>query len=342
MREYDFGLTWDKDPCLFTDSLEYDCREKRLSFLWVTEDKVRDLTKKITAGQLRVKVLLDTEASYDVPGEPYSRLCYSIKDTGGVVINDPDRTRMAVDKASIHYELIGSGVETPYTIIVRNWEPRTFKLTDEERRNLGTPFIIKPGCGWGHRGVIYDAIGTSREIAKARDFDPYDNFLLQEKIHPIYLGGKRAWFRVFHIFDKLIPCWWNDRTSFYQHLTADEFRKYKLSPLVKMAAKIGRITRMSWFSTELAADIKDGHQRFVSIDYVNDQCDMEAQTENKDGVPDHIVRFTAYSIVHAAQRLSGGKRARPSKNYTILLRRSGPRKMRGLGYAPELLDWTKP
>ncbi|MFC1548478.1 hypothetical protein ACFL5E_00805 [Candidatus Omnitrophota bacterium] len=341
MNEYDFGLTWDKNKCLFTDSLVYDCKEKGLSFLWVPEDKVRDVTKKLETGKIRIKVLLDTEATYDVPGEPYARLCYAVKDAGGVVINDPDRTRISVDKSVVHYELAHSGISTPYTVVVRNWEPRSFRLSDNEKSRLGKPFIIKPACGWGHRGVIYNAIGSIKEIAKARNFDPYDNFLLQEKIHPIELNSKRAWFRIFHVFNEIIPCWWDDRTSRYEHITAEEFRKYKLTPLVKTITKIASITKMSWFSTEIAIDKKQGRPRFITIDYVNDQCDMEAKSESKDGVPDHIVKFTAYSIIHAAKRLARGKTEKPNKEYTILLRKGGKFKMRGLGYAPELLHWSK-
>jgi hypothetical protein len=342
MKEYDFGLTWDKNECLFTDTLVYDCKEKGLSFLRVTEDNVKDITKKLETGQLHIKTLLDTEATYDVPGEPYARLCYAVKDSGGVVINDPDRTRIAVDKSSVHYELLDSGIATPYTVVVRNWEPKTFRLTEKEREELGAPFIIKPACGWGHRGVVYDAIGGVREIAKARNFDPYDNFLLQEKIYPIDLSNKRAWFRVFHVFDKVIPCWWNDKTSWYEHMTVEEFKKHRLSPLVKIIARVANITKMSWFSSEIAIDRKLGKQRFITIDYVNDQCDMEAKSESKDGVPDHIVKFTAYSIVHAARKIiRRGKRDRGNRDYTILLRRGSKFKMRGLGCAPELLYWSR-
>ncbi len=336
VKTYDFALSWDKNKCFFTDTLVSVCKKKNLSFLWVTYGKVRDIIRKLETNQMRIKVILDTEATYDIPGDLYSRLNYAVKDAGGVVINDPDRTRMAVDKSVMYYELKDTDIITPYTVVVRNWEPSVFKLTQEERDKLGVPFIIKPGCGWGHRGIIYNAKGTIREIAEARDFDRGDNFLLQEKIFPINLGERRAWFRVFHIFDKIIPCWWDDRTSWYEHMTGEEFQKYKLSPLVKIVTKIASITKMAWFSTEIAIDRKAGQQRFVSIDHVNDQCDMEAKSESKDGVPDQIVRFTAYSIVHAAKEIIDRKKKGP-KEYTILLRRKWWQRMRGLGYAPTLL-----
>lgn len=336
MKEFDLGLTWDKNKCLFTDTLIYACKEKGLSFYWINVNKAKDVIRSLESNKLRIKAMLDTEATYDIQGDLYARLCYAVKDSGGVVINDPDRTRMAVDKTVMYYELIDLGINTPHTVVVRNWEPSTFKLSDEERRKLGNPFIIKPGCGWGHRGVIYNAKGTIREIAEARNFNRGDNFLLQEKIEPINFNGKRAWFRIFHIFDKIIPCWWDDRISKYEHVKAEEFTRYKLTSLVRIVTAIARLTRMSWFSTEVAVDKKFEKLRFFSIDHVNDQCDMEARSENKDGVPDNIVKFTAYSMVHAAKMIIEKRKKTPGK-YTILLRNRSRRGLRGLGYAPHLL-----
>jgi len=340
MKEYDFALTWDKEPCLFTSVLKNACKKKRLSFLWITFDKAKEIIKNLKSNNIRIKVLLDTEATYDEPGDLYARLCYAIKDSGGVVINDPDRTRISVDKAVMHYELKNAGIITPYTIVVRNWEPTTFKLTEEEKTKLKTPFIIKPGCGWGHRGVVYNARGTVREIAKARNFNRGDNFLLQEKIYPINIKDKRAWFRVFHIFDKVIPCWWNDVSSGYYLVTAGEFKKYKLSSLVRIVTKVANLSRMSWFSTEIAIEKNKGKLKFVSIDHVNDQCDMEAKSESRDGVPDNVVKITAHSIVSATKALISHKKE-SSKKYTILFDKNKKLHLKGLGIAPSLLVQDK-
>lgn len=337
MKKYDFGITWDKDKGLFTSTLLADSKKKGLSFIWVTEKNVKSLTKDLEGGRLRIEVLLDTEATYDIPGEPYARLNYAIKDAGGIVINDPDRTRVAIDKSVMHYELMGSEIEIPYTVVLRNWEPKSFRLTREEKQKLGKPFIIKPACGWGHQGVVYDATGAINEIRKARDYDPYDNFLLQERITPIKLNGKKAWFRVFHIFDKIIPCWWDDETGWYEHMKYEEFKKYRLSKIIKYVIKIAAITRMSWFSTEVALDRKGASSRFLAIDYVNDQCDMEAKSEHESGVPDRIVKLTAYSMVHAAKKLIQEKETPKNRHYTVLFQGRSTLKARGLGWTPELL-----
>lgn len=335
-KEYDLAFSWDKDPCIFTDHLISNCRRKGLSRFWITRDVRRKTIKDLESGTVRIGTLLDTEATYDIPGDEYARLCYAVKDSGGVVINDPDRTRLAVDKSVMYYETLDAGICTPYTVVVRNWEPRTFRLTDAERERLGIPFIIKPGCGYGHQGVVYDAKGSVREIAEARDYDPGDNFLLQEKIVPLELDGKRAWFRVFHIFDKIIPCWWDDRTGNYEQATLREFEKFRLAALARITARVARLSRMAWFSCEIALDRKDGRTRFLVIDYVNDQCDMESKSEGLSGVPDNIVKLTALSIVHEAARISRRRRA-PGEGYKILLADRKSLLLRGLGRAPDLL-----
>ncbi len=339
MKEYDFGLNWSvKTKEQFINALKDACGKRGLSFLWICDDNIRDIIKRLEGGEVKVKFLLDTEATYNKEKDPYARVCYAVKDAGGVIVNDPDRARVAVDKSVMHYELVNAGINTPYSIIVRNWEPHSFKLTEEERKNLGVPFVIKPACGYAQRGVVEEAHGTIKEIAQARNFDRGDNFLLQEKINPVELGSKRAWFRVFHVFDTIIPCWWDDLTAHYEHLTEEEFRNHHLSPLVKTVAKIADINPMVWFSTEIAIDKKFGQPRFVAVDYVNDQCDMTAQSQDKTGVPDTIVEFTAKCIIEAAHHLVHNKEM--DKEYTIWFRHGKKVQLRGLGDTPEPLTPT--
>lgn len=335
MKTYDFGLNWrttEKEH--FIKFLEDACRCRRLSFVWISDENVKDVIKQLESHTIKINVLLDTDATFNKEKDTYARVCYAVKDAGGVVINDPDRTKAAVDKSVMHYELMHSCIETPYTVVVRNWEPNSFQLTQEEREKLGVPFIIKPACGYAMAGVVCDARGTIREIANARNFDRGDNFLLQEKIEPYVFGVKRSWFRIINVFDTLIPCWWDDQHHTYEHITCEEFNRFRLLPLVKMTSKIASISRMGWFSTEIAFEKKDGKARFVVIDYVNDQCDMTTKTESNTGVPDEVVKFTAKSIINAAFRLI--KNEAISKKYTILLKDANI-EIRGLGQSPDLL-----
>jgi hypothetical protein len=121
-------------------------------------------------------------------------------------------------------------------------------------------------------------------------------------------------------------------------VTEEEFKKFKLTPLVRYTAKIAEITNMVWFSSEIAIDRKNGETRFLSIDHVNDQCDMDTDEEEEImGVPKRIVKFTAYAMVHAAHSLIKKMKKSSGRKYTILLKEKGNMGVHGLGYAPGLL-----
>ena len=335
MNSYDFALNWSgtlKED--FVKFLKAACTAKKLSFLWISDENVRNIVRKLQSHQLAIKMLIDTEATYNKQGDPYARVCYAVKDSGGVVVNDPDRAKVAIDKAVIHYELVNAGIMVPYTVVVRNWEPNNFKLNKNEKRQMGSPFVIKPALGYGQQGVLRNACGTVREIAMARNFDRGDNFLLQEKIIPLNLGRKRAWFRVFNVFDTIIPCWWDDQQNLYEHVGYEEFNNFRLYSLVKIVSKIAAITEMVWFSTEIAIDMKDATRRFLTIDYVNDQCDMGTMSETPSGVPDVVVRYTADSMAAAAYRMMNNEAL--SRRYRIFLK-DATIEIRGLGVSPDLL-----
>ncbi|MCD4780074.1 MAG: hypothetical protein K8S27_05940 [Candidatus Omnitrophica bacterium] len=340
MKIYNFALncgSTEKDD--FIRSLKAECKSQQLSFLWIHEDNVRDIVKKLESHAIEVHVLLDIGATYHLDKDWYARVCYAVKDAGGVVINDPDRTKSAIDKSVMHFELQHANIPTPYTIVVRNWEPHSFRLTAEEKQRLGVPFVIKPALGYARKGVICDARPTIREIADARNFDRGDNFLLQKKIEPYQFGEKRSWFRVLNVFDTIVPCWWDDRRNVYDHIDYEEFNRFRLLPLVKMTAQIAAISRMAWFSTEIAFEKKNGKARFVVIDYVNDQCDMTTKSESKTGVPDDVVHFVAESIVCAALNIIQHQPL--SKKYTVFLKGANL-EIRGLGQSPDLVRQSNP
>jgi len=302
MKKYDFALCWSgniKED--FVRFLQAECKKRNMSFLWINVDNYRNVIKKLESHELFISVLLDTEATYNKLKDPWARICYGVKDAGGTVINDPDLAKSAIDKSISHFKLSNAGISTPYTVIVRNWEPKSFKLTPQERRNLGLPFVIKPALGFGQQGVLKNAKGTVREIALARKFDQGDNFLLQEKVIPQYLNNKRAWFRIIHVFGSIIPCWWDDLENYYKEVSDQEIQEYELQPIVEITRQIADITKMDWFSTEIALDQKD--HCFKVIDYVNDQCDMSTKSETPSGVPDKLVEFNAWKIVQSAKDL---------------------------------------
>lgn len=319
MGKYNFGLNWENTrEENFISFLKRACHKRKLSFFWINKENIEQVIKQLQEHKIKIDVLLDGEATFNKKDDLYMRACYAVKDNGGTVINDPDRTRIAIDKSVIHFELLNAGIETPNTVIARNWEPDNFRLTDKEKNLLGKPFVIKPAYGYGQKGLVRQAMGTQEEIGIARDFDREDNFLLQEKIKPIVCSGRRAWFRIMNVFDAIIPCWWDDQTNLYEHVSLKEFKLHDLKKAVRIAIKIAEISRMSWFSTEIAIDNKFKENRFVVIDYINDQCDLTTKYEASGGVPDNIVKYVTNKIITKAHQYISGKSL--SRRYTIFLK----------------------
>ena len=114
-----------------------------------------------------------------------------------------------------------------------------------------------------------------------------DKYILQQKIYPSIIGGKRAWFRSFWAFGKPIPVWWNDLTHVYDELSPDEIKNFRLNRLLLITKKIALLTGLDFFSTEI---VITENKKFIVIDYVNDQCDMRIKSKHADGVPDGVVQ----------------------------------------------------
>jgi hypothetical protein len=195
----------------------------------------------------------------------------------------------------MHLEFLSHGIDVPYTIIISPYDhQKEVELSLSTLAHLGRPFIIKPAnTTGGGTGVILGA-ETLRDVIESRQHHRRDKYLLQEKIVPAPVNGKRAWFRVFWVCGTIIPCWWDDLTHVYALLSESESAMHELDHLQSITGKIGALCGLDFFSTEIA--VTSG-RRFVTIDYVNEICDMRLQSAHPDGVPDQVVREIAGTIV---------------------------------------------
>jgi hypothetical protein len=321
MKQYDIAINWNSlDDCYFANIIKRLCKEKKLSFLWIHDGNSKETLRGLYNQNVHIKILIDTDATYNDPEDIYSRICYAVKDSDGVVINDPDDTQAAINKAIMCHKVVSLGILTPYTLVIRKWQTKKVLLTKKQKFRLKVPFIIKPAQGYGQRGIIRQATGTPYCIAKARSFDPDDDFLLQKRVKPVFFDNKKCWFRVFRIFDKILPCWWDDATNRYEHISGYEFEKYRFNPLFDITVKIARATGMVWFSTEIAIVKNDkGKLDYMIIDYVNDQCDMTPVSQTPSGIPNNVAFFTAQTLIRNFLKVLKNKKTGAGK-YNLHLR----------------------
>ena len=245
---------------------------------------IDEVIDRVNRKELQFKAYLDRASDEDRAFEPISKLlqrqhCY--------LINPHNKVLKATDKSTMHKRLMKKKFRLPDTHLVPRYsQTQQLKLNEYDLTQLGSPFVIKPAVNsGGGEGVIRNAVSL-QQIINERITHPNEKFLIQEKIKPRFFAGRRAWFRVLWAFNKAIPIWWDDQTHIYNIVTKKEIARFNLLPLSRITSKLARITKLDYFSTEIAVT-KD--HNFVMIDYVNDQCDMRLKSNHPDGVPNEVV-----------------------------------------------------
>lgn len=275
------------------------CGQLRLTTFVADKVWVDDFLQKLKQKEIAVRVLLDLSNSQTNPEDPYMMLAKEVKRQRGYVIDDPDVTCVVAHKALFHQIMLENRILVPETVIVSRKELDNFKITSEIKGQVGLPFVVKPAWGDSSIGVIVD--GTSQyDLFKSAEQAPNsDAFLVQRQLKPQRLGSHAGWFRMFHIFGEVIPCWWNPTSHEYHLVTPAQSRYYNLAPLARIMRDIARVSRMKFFTSEICLDI-DGN--FYTVDYINADPDMNPQSFYTSGVPDEVVRHIVWLLVNEAMR----------------------------------------
>ncbi|MBU0651074.1 hypothetical protein KKC59_04095, partial [bacterium] len=244
MKDFDIAIAWewyyDRE---FIDRLNNTLINKGLSSYLISPYNVEETMTKLKEGKIRFRSFLDRASDADERFIPLADFLSKRKNC--LVVNTYKNSRWAQDKATMHLELLEEGVRLPYTVIVSPFDHEPF-LTLDNLEHLGRPFIVKPANGGGGIGVVTGA-ETLHDVFEARKCHADDKFLLQEKMYPEFLDGRRAWFRILCVFGKTIPCWWDDQTKVYTYLDIEEEREYKLKKLRIIARKVAKICKLNFF-----------------------------------------------------------------------------------------------
>jgi len=300
-RVYDVVMTHllDTDE-FFIHRVQQRCAERALSFFLIEPVWLEAFHQALQADRIWARVLLNLHSEHHLPEEPFHRLVRLAQERRVQVVDPLEVARPAFDKAGLHPRLVEAGVVVPATIIVAREAGRDWKLDEEQRALLGSPFVIKPAMGYGRRGVILDALDEG-DLERSAAAWPDAHYLLQRREQVADLDGQPAYFRVFHVFGSIWSCWWNCHTDGYRQVTPDEERRHGLGVLGDVVRRVAGLTRMRFFSSEIAMT-EPG--RFVLIDYVNDQCHMLSQgADPRMGVPNAVVAAIAERLVDSAMDL---------------------------------------
>lgn len=298
MENFDLAIAyvWEYDE-EFISMIEKVFHQNNLSTFIISSHNIFDVTEKVKNRQLNFLTFLDRASDVD---DDFLDLAKILSKRKTRIFNPHKKVEHAIDKATMHLEFITAGINVPYSIIIppHNQHEEIF-ISIDDLELLGRPFIIKPcNTTGGGIGVVTGA-ETLKEVISARMKHSDDKYLIQENIHPIPIDGKRAWFRCFWAFGKPIAVWWDDLTHIYTSILPEEIEKFKLKKLFQITKTIQRLTDLDFFSTEIAVTSKN---KFVVIDYVNDQCDMRIKSLHPDGVPDEIIIKVINNLKSSVQK----------------------------------------
>ena len=299
VRTYDVVMTHKLDADdFFIHRVQQHCAEFGLNFFLIEPVWVQPFFDAMARGEIWARVLLNMHSEHHQPDDIYHRLVRLAAERNVDVIDPPDRAQAAFDKARLHPRLVAAEIHVPYTLIVPRAEFGKFQLTDVQREALKSPFVIKPGMGYGKRGLVLDAT-TEKDMERSMTTWPDQNYLFQRKILPRPLEAGPAYFRVYYIFGTVFKVWWNCFNDQYRLIKPGEVSESALAELESLVRRIASLTGMNFFSSEIA-QIDSGE--FVVIDYVNDQCHMLTQsTSPQIGVPNELVAAIAKRLVEAAR-----------------------------------------
>jgi hypothetical protein len=284
----------------FLALLEREARARGMVFFHCqNHDQAQTLLGALDRRELKIDCLIDYMGRSFI--RDYELGC-AVKDSGGIVLDDPDRVRIYGDKATMHQEMARAGIVMPRTLI---WRPNmpSRDLTPDERAYLGDQIVCKPANGSGSGGVVIGMEPTEAALADARDYDPDDSFLLQEFVQPLDLDGRPAWFRVYNCFGKIFACFWHPETHATILVSPEEKVMYGLHELDHISRQIAAISGYGWFSTEIALTMRGGRPVFLPIDYLNNKCFMLTHAEfGPSGMPDAVAEAVVREIAEQTYR----------------------------------------
>ena len=281
MEAYDLCLAWNWEyDADFVKLLNLACQSHGLSLVQITPENLLHRMQSITHKEIVFQVFFDRASDSDPRFIPVVEwACNHVVHH----INFHKLACRAWDKVAMH-QIISVSMDTPLTITLPSYDEQPL-VPEVDLSSLGESFTIKPAYGGGGAGVVNEATTLSQVLVARQEF-PTQRYLLQAHIIPARLGSRMAWFRVIYCAGKVYPCWWDNDTHIYAHVTPNEEAYYNLGSLRSITSSIAALCGLTLFSTEIAIT-SDG--RFVIVDYVNDPIDLRLQSRAFDGVPDQIV-----------------------------------------------------
>ncbi len=290
MDVYDLCVAWNWVPDAdFVGLLNESCQIRGLSLLQVTQGNLPQVLNALVGRELKCRVFFDRASDEDPQFLP---LVQWVQEDAIQAINAYERASRTWDKSRMHALLVSRGLDVPPTIILPPYIESP-EIPEIDLCKLGDQFTVKPAHGSGGVGVMTRASSWDQVLAVRKEHAT-DHYLLQAHVAPVQVETRPAWFRVIYCAGEIFPCWWDPFSHIYTPVTEAEKNAHGFGQLDEIANAIARLCKLDLFSTEIAFTADN---KFVAIDYVNDQIDLRLQSRAAEGVPDVIVKGVADRLV---------------------------------------------
>jgi hypothetical protein len=281
METFDLGIAWDREEDNeFVEELNnYALKEGLRPYLLHGYNFYASL-KDISEGNIHFRLFLN-RTSEDDP--VFSGLPDFLKRKGITFINHPDKAKESLDKFKMHLKFNSHDIPVPKTVLLGSQDDKQslgFKI-----KYVSKPFVLKPANGSSGDVAILDARSLD-DVVKLKEQHTDIQYIAQEKISPVNLENRPAWFRVFYCLGKINPCWWHPLTRIHDILTIKEIYRFGLYDMWRLTKMIHTVSGLDFFSVEMAMR---SNEKFIVVDYDNGQPEMRKKSKFKGGLPDEIV-----------------------------------------------------
>ena len=289
METFDLGIAWDREEDNeFVEGLNNHALKAGLRPYLLHGYNFYASLKDISEGNIHFRLFLNRTSDDD---PVFSGLPDFLKRKGIIFINHPDKAKESVDKFKMHLKFNSHDIPIPKTVLLG---PQDDKRSLELKiKYVSKPFVFKPANGSCGDGAILDAQSLD-DVIKLKEQHGNIKYIAQEKINPVNLENRPAWFRVFYCLGKINPCWWNPLNRIYDILTIKEIYRFGLYDMWQLTKMIHIVSGLDFFSVEMAMR---SNEKFIVVDYVNDQPEMRKKSKFSDGLPDEIVNKAIENII---------------------------------------------
>jgi glutathione synthase/RimK-type ligase-like ATP-grasp enzyme len=288
---FDLAIAWNWEyDRYFVSQINDTCLKEGLKPYLIQPFNLNEILQLLTEEKIKFRVFLDRASDTDFR---FVELAQLLQEKGASFIDHPEGIKWIDDKILIHMDFTLNNIPVPATFIYYPTDER--RMIMNKIKQIGVPFVIKPAHSveTGGLGVLLNAHSVE-DVYRWHSLHNNFIFLLQQQIIPCLMDKRPAWFRVFYILGKILPCWWNPSTHIYNVVTQAEVNKFSLKPLYRLTEQIAKIYKLGFFSTEIA--VEKGKD-FVVVDYINNQCDMRKKSRFFDGVCDETVDLIVDRLV---------------------------------------------